>query len=60
MVPAAGAEELDECLEAFGLRGHLFRGRRELLCGGGVALRHLVDLRERLVDLRDAGGLLAL
>src|SRR5205809_3867937 len=51
-------EELDEPLQRFGLSRHLFGGCRELLGGGSVALRHLVDLGERLVDLRDSGRLL--
>src|SRR5438270_12785619 len=57
MLPAGDAEEVDERLERLGLRGHLLGGRRELLGGRGVALRDEVDLRERLVDLRDAGRL---
>ena len=50
----SGGEESDERLQPLSLRGHFFRGRRELLGGRRVALRDLIDLRERLIDLRDA------
>src|SRR4051794_25701091 len=42
-------EERHEVLQGLGLRGQLLRGRGQLLGGGGVALRQLVDAAHGLV-----------
>src|SRR5581483_4883213 len=53
------AEIGDRRLELLGLRRQFFRGRGHLLGGAGVLLADLVELLDRLIDLRGADVLLA-
>src|SRR5689334_23306929 len=55
---AAEAEHADDLRQAAGLLLQRLRGCRGLFDQRRVLLRHLVHLRDRLVDLLDARGLL--
>src|SRR3954447_3823263 len=52
-------KEVGQLAQSVGLGAHLFGGCRQLLGGGGVALRDLVHLRHGAIHLRHARGLFA-